>query len=170
MCCIIVQQAVNMHPSRFCPWFRSKISKIIPSFVTSVFGGCASFVSMTVLPTFGRRPTLPTSYLSKICATSGPEFANSRLASAKPRTTKLSRTSPGAKPAFPISVCHSRTPILELHWIFVTYNIAVSHTTCYGKTPAFTCFYLILPWPRRIVRHMHFLTTTGGVLGNPMFS
>ena len=107
-----------MHPSHFCPWFCSKTFKIRPSFVTSVLGGCASFVSMTVLSTFNRKPTLPTAFtnLSKICATSGPEFANNRMSSAKRRSTKLSRASPRSKPAFPISVlhclkAHSRTAV-----------------------------------------------------------
>ena len=61
---------------------------------------------MTVLSTFNRKPTLPTAFtnLSRICATSGPEFANSRMSSAKRRSTKLSRASPRSKPAFPISV------------------------------------------------------------------
>ena len=63
---------------------------------------------MTVLSTFNRKPTLPTAFtnLSKICATSGPEFANNRMSSAKRRSTKLLRASPRSKPAFPISVLH----------------------------------------------------------------
>ena len=97
-----------MHPSHFCPWFRSKTFKIRPSLVTSVLGGCASFVNMTVLSIFSRKPAFPTAFtnLSKIFATSGPEFANSRMSSAKRRSTKLPRLSPRSKPACPISVLH----------------------------------------------------------------
>ena len=76
MCCIILPQAVSMHPSHFCRWLCCKTLRIRPSFVTSEFGGCASFVTMTVLSTFTRKPaSLPTAFtrLSKICATSGPK-------------------------------------------------------------------------------------------------
>ena len=81
---IILPRAVNMYSAQFCPWFRSKTFKIRPSFVTSVFGSCASFVSMAVLSTFNRKPTLVTGFtnFSKVCATSGPKFGNNRLSSA----------------------------------------------------------------------------------------
>ena len=45
---IILPEAVNMRPSHFCPSFRSQTFKIRLSLVTSVLGGCASFVNMTV--------------------------------------------------------------------------------------------------------------------------
>ena len=62
------------------------------------------------LSTFSRKPRLPTAFtnLSKICAISGPDLKNSTMSSAKRRSTKLSRASPGSKPAFPSSVFHCR--------------------------------------------------------------
>ena len=57
------------------------------------------------LLTFSRKHTLPH---RPVCATSGPEFANSRMSSAKRRSAKLSVAWPKSKPAFPISVLHCR--------------------------------------------------------------
>ena len=81
--------------------FRSKIFKIRPSFVTSVFGGCASFVSITILSIFSRKPTLPTAFTNvfKICATSGPKFANNRMPPAS-QALVTSQSGPFASRAF----------------------------------------------------------------------
>ena len=142
MSCILLPQAVNMHPSHFCPWFRSKTFKIRPSLVTSVLGGCASFVNMTVLSIFSRKPTFPTAFtnLSKISATSGPEFANSRMSSEKRRSTKLPRLSPRSKPACSISVLHCCSAHCRTALNSRGLKTQPCHTTCYGKSPALPPF------------------------------
>ena len=89
----------------------------------------------------------------KIYTISGPEFPNSRMSSAKRRSTNLSRVSPKWKPAFPVPFLHGPN----------THSRGLKTQPC-GTPPAMENLRFLPHFPAKNVYEMDALTTRLNVL------